>query len=101
MAEPMSYTRGSGGAGGFAGNAPSGDRQGSAIDSVISRLESLINAISHITGRVEQVATSTLGVQPSAVPNTKIDHPPTTLQEWVSHLEDKITALDHQVTRLF
>ena len=96
MGETTAYRGGGGGA----GHAPA-DRQGSAIDSVISRLESLVVALSHITARVEQVATSTIGIQPSAVPNTKIDHPPSTLQEWISHLEDKITALDSQVTRLF
>jgi hypothetical protein len=96
MPETHAYTEGRAGR----GSAPA-DRQGSAIDSVIARLESLVNALSHITGRVEQVATSTLGIQPTAVPNTKIDHPPQTLQEWVSHLEDKVTVLDQQVTRLF
>jgi hypothetical protein len=97
MESTMSYTAGRGGG---AVN-PHADRNGSAIDSVITRLESLVNALTHITSRVEQVATSTLGIQPTAVPNTKIDHPPQTLQEWTSHLEDKINALDSQVTRLF
>lgn len=77
------------------------DFPGSAIDSAVSRLESLVNALTHITSRVEQIGNSTIGSQPTPVPNQKIDHPPCTLQEWISHLEDKITALDHQVARFF
>lgn len=84
------------------GNRPAVDpRPGSTIDSVITRLESLVNALTHITAKVEQIANSTMGTQPTPVPNAKIDHPPLTLQEWVSHLEDKITALEDQVTRFF
>lgn len=78
-----------------------GDHPGSAIDSAVSRLESLAGALTHITSRAEQLGNSTFGSQPTPVPNQKIDHPPCTLQEWISYLEDKITALDHQVARFF
>lgn len=87
-----SYPRGS------AGAAPP---QGNTIDSVVSRLQTLASAINQMTNRLEQVANSTMGSQPSATSNTKIDHPPTSLQEYLSYLEDRVTLLDQQVMRFF
>ena len=92
-----SYTGGRGGA----ASHPQADRPSSTIDSVISRLEGFTQNLIRMTGRLQQVADATMGSQPSAVPNTKIDHPPQTLQEYTSYLEDRIAALDTQIGRFF
>lgn len=81
--------------------APAPDRPGSTIDSAIHRLENLTSQLSNMAGRLQQVADSTMGTQPTPIPNTKIDHPPTTLQEYLAYLEDKIAAVDTQIGRFF
>jgi len=96
MSSP-SYVEGRGGAGAYTQT----DRPGSTIDSIIHRLEGFTQNLIHMTGRLQQVADVTMGSQPTAVPNTKIDHPPQTLQEYISYLEDRISALDTQIGRFF
>lgn len=89
----------SGGAGGR--TSPAEQRTGSSINSCTTRIESVCNGLISLINRVEQLANSTMGAQLTPVPEQKIDHPPSTLQEWVSDLEEKVTLLDTQVSRFF
>ena len=92
-----SITAGNGGP----GVAPR-ERGGTTIDSVSERVRSVTHAIREITARIEQIAEAVMGSPPSpTTTNPKMDHPPQTLQEHISCLEDAVTILDQQISRFF
>lgn len=80
---------------------PTTERGGSSIDSAMIRLERLALRINVVREEVTRLANSIHGPTPENVITAKIDHPPCTLQEHMTYVEERFEGVEQQIARFF